>query len=79
MKAKIIERRHDVLTYEVNGRKRHIVDKLPWTNNMIIVNEAIAAVQSFEWSDVYNWIDSKYEFNEGFPSGLDATINRMTF
>ena len=79
MKAKIIGKRHDVITYEVNGRKRHIVEKVSLTKNRVIVNQAIKAVQSFQWEKVWNWIDTHNEFENGWPSGLDATINRMTY
>jgi hypothetical protein len=81
MTAVIDGKWHQVTTYEVNGRRRHIVEKLPHTTNLMIVNRAIRAVQSFKWADVWNWIDSEIERNGGqwsdFP-GLERKINKLT-
>jgi hypothetical protein len=56
MKAKIIGQNHSIIPYEVNGRKRYVIEDIEQTNSRMIVNNAIKEVGR-EWSKVYNWID----------------------
>ena len=57
MPAKIIGQNHNVIPYEVNGRKRYVVEDVQITTNREIVNEAVSKVGRM-WEDVYNHIDS---------------------
>ena len=75
MSATIIGQNHSVICYELNGRKRFIVDQIRQTNNRAIVNMAVEKVGR-AWEDVTNYIDSQ----GGLPdSALERTINRMTY
>jgi hypothetical protein len=81
MPAKIIGQNHKVTTYELNGRKRHIVENIPKTFNRLWVNRAVAAVGR-NWNDVYNWLDNEIQRNGGswddFP-GLHTAVDNMTY
>ena len=76
MKAVIIGQNHKVTTYEVNGRKRYIIEDIPRTVNRQIVNGAIEECNSREWATVYNHLD-KHGFMEF--GGMDRTVNSMTY
>lgn len=75
MPAKIIGQNHTVVPYEVNGRKRYVVETIEQTANRKIVNEAIAAVGR-EWSAVYNWIDEwlSSDISGGIPLERDKPL-----
>ncbi len=75
-KARILGQNHSVITYELNGRKRHIVEDIPQTNNRKMVNLAIRHVNSRDWAKVTNYIDSQ----GGLPDpAVERTIESMTY
>ena len=77
MKAKIIGLYHTVIPYTINGKRRYIIENIPKTTNRSIVNSAIRATNSREWTTVYNWIDSWYQIDDTNTS-LINTIESMT-
>ena len=75
MKAIIIGQNHTVTTYQVNGKKRYIIEDIPSTNNREIVNMAVSAVGR-KWADVYNYLDK----NGALPdSSIEKLIDQMTY
>ena len=75
MPATIIAQDHSVITYELNGYKKHIVESIPVTNNRAIVNLAVKEVGR-EWAAVTNYIDSQ----GGLPDpALERVIESMTY
>jgi hypothetical protein len=91
MNARIIAQDHNVIPYEVNGRKRFIIEEKPNLGiNHRIVNLAIAITGSREWTTVYNFLDNRLgEFIEYGDNGqripddmtnaLESAINRLTY
>jgi hypothetical protein len=55
MKARILGQNHEVINYEFNGDKRHIVEDIPITKNRAIVNMAVKHVGR-SWEDVVNYL-----------------------
>jgi hypothetical protein len=55
MSATILGQNHSVICYEVNGRKKYIIEDIPITKNRAIVNLAICAVGRL-WEDVVNYL-----------------------
>ena len=76
VKAKIIGQNHKVTTYSLNGRKRHIVEKIPVTRNRRVVNNVVRVVGR-AWEDVYNYIDERFE--SGINPALRKCIRQMTY
>ena len=74
MSAKIIGQNHTVISYQLNGRKRFIVETVKDTDvnkygvfttvNRQIVNDAVYHVGR-EWSEVYNHIDEWLSNKDG--------------
>ena len=75
MSATIIAQNHDVITYEVNGRKRYIIEAIELTNNRAIVNMSVERVGR-RWEDVYNDLDNMGALPD---PALEKTINSMTY
>ena len=75
MKAIIIGQNHSITTYQVNGKKRYIIEDIPQTSNRRIVNDAIRGCGSRAWADVTNEIDKHYNID----SGIERAIDRMTY
>ena len=75
MGAKIIGQNHDVITYEVNGRKRYIIEDIEETNNRAIVNMSVERVGR-RWEDVFNDLDGMGALPD---PALESTIERMTY
>ena len=75
MPATIVGQNHSVITYELNGRKRHIVEDIPVTNNRAIVNLAVAEVGRV-WEDVTNYLDSQGALPD---PALENCIDSMTY
>ena len=81
MGAKIIGQNHDVITYEVNGRKRYIVEDIPVTANRRLVNSVVSIVGR-KWEDVVNYLDeldSRYGHKPKMTPALENTIEHMTY
>ena len=88
MSATIIGQNHTVISYELNGRKRHIVEDMAKTVNRRLVNDAVEQVGR-EWSAVYNYIDEwlSNPHCSGYVDGLELaddtslcnTIESMTY
>ena len=76
MKAIIIGQNHTVTTYQVNGKRRYIIEDIPRTVNRQIVNRAIEECNSREWTTVYNLLDS-LDYTE--IGGMDKTLDSMTY
>ena len=77
MKAKVIGQNHSIIPYEVNGRKRYVIEDIPLTTNRAIVNEAVETIGSREWFLVYNEVDKHYDIDRF--RGLENAINDMTY
>ncbi|MHA2402431.1 MAG: hypothetical protein ACXADH_05510 [Candidatus Kariarchaeaceae archaeon] len=81
MAAKIIGQNHKVITFEVNGKRRYIIEDIPTSFNRRWVNSVIAKVGR-TWSAVYNALDAEIIRNGGdwsdFP-GLENTVTKMTY
>ena len=75
MKAVITGQNHKVTTYEVNGRKRYIIEDIPLTVNRQIVNGAIEECNSRQWTTVYNHLDA----NHYIDKALNRAIDNMTY
>jgi len=75
MRATIIGQNHKVTTYEVNGRKRYIIEDIPVTTNRMIVNVAIEECNSRQWATVYNHLDA----NHYIDKALNRAIDSMTY
>ena len=76
MKAKIVGQNHKVIPYEVNGRKRYVIEDIQQTARRVIVNKAVAVVGR-KWEDVYNYLDEQADIP--MSSQLEKTIERMTY
>ena len=75
MKAIIIGQNHTVTTYQVNGKKRYIIEDIPVSNSRIIVNLTVAKVGR-KWADVFNHLDNIYPV---MPKALESAIDSMTY
>jgi len=75
MKATIIGQNHKVTTYEVNGRKRYIIEDIPLTQYRRKIN-AVVKVVGRKWEDVVNYLDS-----DGYTcaGAFEKTIDSMTY
>jgi hypothetical protein len=79
MKAKILGQNHSVVTYELNGRKRYIVEDIEESLNRSIVNDAVRAVGTREWSAVYNHIEEWVGDDLDEDKALQRCIDKMTY
>ena len=76
MKAIIIGQNHSITTYQVNGKKRYIIEDIPVSNNRHIVNLAIEYCGSREWATVTNYLDSQGALPD---PAIEKCINVMTY
>jgi len=76
MKAIIIGQNHSITTYQINGKRRYIIEDIPRTVNRQIVNGAIEECNSRDWAVVTNLLDEQGFLN---GSGIEKTIESMTY